>query len=167
MKLLWEWRADFCLGESADQNVALDYTRRFLQFVGERQQSPTVTAPKRSPKKPHQDKDKETYMNNFKHQGDITFVPVTDELTGDKEKHSGTFIVGYGEATGHHHKVTVSDPADMEVVRVADGFILRLKSEGLVTHEEHKEIRLAPGTYRVGHEREYDHFADSVRKVID
>lgn len=104
--------------------------------------------------------------NNFKHQGDICFVPVSD-IKGKKEKHSGTFIVGYGEATGHHHKVTVLDPNDMEVVKVAGGFILKLKSEGLVTHEEHKEIRLAPGIYRVGNEREYDWFQLAPRKVVD
>lgn len=107
------------------------------------------------------------HMKTFKHQGDITFIPVRN-IEGEREAHSGTFIVGYGEATGHHHKVTVANAEDMEVVCVSDGFILKLRSEGLVTHEEHKEIRLAPGTYRVGHEREVDWFMEGVaRKVID
>jgi hypothetical protein len=106
--------------------------------------------------------------NKFVHQGDITFIPVVkDSIMGNAEKHDGSFIVGYGEATGHHHKVTVANPADMEVIKVADGYILRLKSEATVTHQEHKPIRLAPGTYRVGHEREFDHFSLIARKVID
>ena len=104
---------------------------------------------------------------NYKHQGDIIFSPFKGKLSGKKEQHDGSFIVGYGEATGHHHKVTVVDVDDMEVVRVEGGFILKLKSEGIVEHQEHKPIKLSPGTYMVGHEREFDHFALSVRKVID
>jgi hypothetical protein len=36
-----------------------------------------------------------------------------------------------------------------------------------VSHEEHKTLKVAPGIYRVGKEREKDHFAGVVRKVID
>ncbi|MDE2232887.1 MAG: hypothetical protein KGJ90_02030 [Patescibacteria group bacterium] len=104
---------------------------------------------------------------NYKHQGDITFTPFEGEIKGDKENHSGSYIVGYGEATGHTHTVYVENPTDMEIIKVADGFILSLKSEGVVKHQEHKEIRLAPGIYKVGHEREYDWFQDVARKVID
>lgn len=102
----------------------------------------------------------------FRHQGDICFFPV-ELLEGKLENHSGSFIVGYGEATGHHHTVTVKRHQDMEVVKVEGGFILRLKSEGTVTHQEHHPIKLAPGTYRVGHEREMDWFQKVARKVID
>lgn len=104
---------------------------------------------------------------NYAHQGDITFAPYEGKIDGKKEKHSGSYIVGYGEATGHNHTVTVERPQDMEIVKVSDGFILRLKSEGTVTHQEHKPIKLAPGSYRIGHEREYDHFAHVKRQVVD
>ena len=80
----------------------------------------------------------------------------------------GSFIVGYGEATGHHHSVSVMNPADMEVVEVNGQYFLRLASEGTVKHQEHKEIKLVPGIYKVGHEREVDHFLDSIeRRVVD
>lgn len=106
--------------------------------------------------------------NNWAHQGDIVFAPYKGEISGKVEQHDGSFIVGYGEATGHHHKVHVKDVEDMEVISTPQGYILKLKSEGIVRHQEHKEIRLAPGTYRIGHEREVDHFADAVvRNVID
>jgi len=104
----------------------------------------------------------------FSHQGDICFHPFKGELEGKKLKHKGSYIVGYGEATGHHHTVSVANPDDLEIVQVADGYIMRLKSEGIVRHQEHKEIKLAPGTYRIGHEREIDYFADGItRNVID
>lgn len=107
-------------------------------------------------------------MENYKHQGDITFIPVTKITKGKQETHKGSFLVGYGEATGHHHKVTVANPDDLQVTTINGEYYLSLKSEGTVTHQEHKPITLAPGLYRVGHEREVDHFAHGVvRKVID
>lgn len=103
----------------------------------------------------------------FKHQGDITFVPFKGKLGGKKENHNGSYIVGYGEATGHHHKVSVINPSDLEIVKVSDGYVMSLKSEGIVEHQEHKPIKLSPGLYRVGHEREKDWFSLAVRRVID
>ena len=56
----------------------------------------------------------------------------------------------------------------MEIVKVPGGFILKISEEATVTHQEHKKIKLSPGLYRVGHEREVDYFANAVvRKVID
>lgn len=106
-------------------------------------------------------------MNTFKHQGDITFIPLNKFEHTNTEAHDGSYIVGYGEATGHHHMVTVANPHDLEIVKVSDGYIMRLTSEATVTHQEHKPIILAPGIYRVGHEREKDWFSLATRNVID
>lgn len=113
-------------------------------------------------------------MNNFMHQGDICFVPITKEefeaarLKGKVEKHSGSFIVGYGEATGHNHTVTVERPEEMEVVSVNGEFYLRIATKAEVKHQEHKPIRFIEPTFRkVIHEREMDWFTKVSRKVID
>ena len=90
------------------------------------------------------------------------FVPFTGKVENAKKQKKVT--VGWGEVTGHHHDVICDD---MKVVETPQGFILVLGSEGRVTHQEHKDIVLAPGTYQVAHEREYDHFAHTSRKVID
>lgn len=100
----------------------------------------------------------------FKHQGDILFTPFTGAVEGEVQKHKGSFTVGYGEATGHHHDVVCDD---MQIVKTDKGFILVLGKEGRVTHQEHKDIVLSPGKYFVEHEREYDWFALSTRKVVD
>lgn len=100
--------------------------------------------------------------NNWAHQGDIVFVPITSKVSGAKKQKKVT--VGWGEVTGHTHDVH-SD--DMRVVKTDAGFILVLGSEGRVTHQEHKDIVLAPGTYIVKHEREKDWFSLSTRQVID
>lgn len=99
---------------------------------------------------------------NWAHQGDMVFVPFTGEVSGAKKQSRVT--VGWGEVTGHTHDVHCDD---MKVVKTDKGFILVLSSEGRVTHQEHKDIILAPGTYFVEHEREYDHFSNVTRKVID
>lgn len=98
----------------------------------------------------------------FKHQGDIKFVPFTGKVTGAEKQNKVT--VGWGETTGHTHDVFCDD---MKVVKTDAGFILVLGSEGTVRHQEHKEIKLAPGTYIVRHERERDWFQMTNRKVID
>lgn len=101
-------------------------------------------------------------MDKFKHQGDIVFVPFNGEVNEAKKQKKVT--VGWGETTGHTHDV-YSD--DMQVVQTESGFILVLGSEGRVTHQEHKDIILAPGTYIVKHEREMDWMQKTVRQVID
>ena len=99
---------------------------------------------------------------NWAHQGDIVFVPFTGEVLGAKKQDKVT--VGWGEVTGHTHDVHCDD---MQVVKTDKGFILVLGSEGRVTHQEHKDIILAPGTYVVEHEREFDWMQMTTREVVD
>lgn len=103
----------------------------------------------------------------FKHQGDIPCYPFKGKLTGKKVSHNGSFILALGEATGHNHKITVANPDDLEIREVEGGFILTLKSEATISHQEHLPIILTPGKYRTGHEREKDWFSLAVRRVID
>lgn len=105
-------------------------------------------------------------QSNWAHQGDITFVPIKS-IKGIKEKHGASITVGYGTATGHHHVLSVKSPKDMEVTKVGDVLMLDLKKEAVVTHEEHKPIKLAAGKYRIGHEKEKDWFSLTVRAVVD
>ena len=104
-------------------------------------------------------------MKHYRH-GDIPLHPIR-KASGTVIKHSGSFILAEGEATGHHHRITVANPADMEIRQTAAGYVLTLKSEGTLSHEEHGTLTIAPGTYRIGKEREKDWFSLSVRRVID
>lgn len=98
--------------------------------------------------------------------GDVSFHPIK-KLEGKIIKHKGSFILALGEATGHHHKITVMDVADMEIRETPAGFILVLKSEGTLTHQEHGTLKIDAGIYRIGKEREYDWFSMATRRVID
>jgi len=100
-------------------------------------------------------------MKNYAHQGDIIFVPVKAKVAGTKQT---KVTVGWGEVTGHTHDVHCDD---MRVEKTDQGFILVLGSEGRVTHQEHNDIVLAPGTYAVRHEREYDWMQKTTRQVVD
>lgn len=103
----------------------------------------------------------------FRH-GDIPVYEVS-EVTGEKVKHEGSFILAEGETTGHNHVISVPSVDDMEIFSTPEGgYYMRLKTEASLVHPEHKELIIPAGTYYVGKEREVDHFAGSVtRKVID
>lgn len=108
-------------------------------------------------------------MKNFRRHGDLNFHPTSKAMEGELVKHKGSFVLQEGETTGHKHVITVPNLEDMEVRQLPDGAILlTLKSEGTLTHEDHKTIKVAPGKYYMGREREVDHFSESiVRQVID
>lgn len=107
-------------------------------------------------------------MSNFRHQGDVSIHEYSGKIEGEKVKHNGSLTLAFGEATGHHHTITVPKIDDMEAVKLADGgWLLTLKAEGTLRHQEHKPIIIPAGTYRIGHEREFDWFQKVARKVID
>ena len=98
--------------------------------------------------------------------GDIAFYQI-EKVEGEKQKHNGSFAVALGETTGHRHVITVPNIKDMEVYKVGGGYILTLKSEGTITHEEHGTLTIGVGTYRTGIQRERDPFSNAVRQVVD
>ncbi len=103
-------------------------------------------------------------MNEIYRNGDLVFRPVRN-MEGKIVNHNGSFILARGEVTNHCHRITAER---MEIRQTEDGrFYLALESEGVMTHEDHETITIAPGIYEVGHEREMDWFSKAVRKVVD
>lgn len=68
------------------------------------------------------------------------------------EPERGRLILARGEVTGHHH--SVAEP-DAELIEAAEGVFLRIMAPTTLDHQEHASIALAPGTYRVTRQREY------------
>jgi hypothetical protein len=66
-----------------------------------------------------------------------------------------------GEATGHFHS------ASGEGVALYDDFTLDAPHGAEVTHQEHLPVTLPPGQYTRLIVREYDHFAEEARNVVD
>lgn len=87
-------------------------------------------------------------------QGDVLLVKVealpkhAEELKEDER-----IVLAYGEVTGHAHAIAATQArmfveGDLRFIQVSDmGAELR--------HEEHRTINLAPGVYRIVHQREY------------
>jgi len=69
-------------------------------------------------------------------------------------------ILAEGEATGHHHKVTVQVMEREDGMRSFDGATT-------VTHEEHKPITLPNKKWTSGQKREMDWVSKMERQVID
>lgn len=75
----------------------------------------------------------------------------------------GDVILAYGEVTGHAHRIK---QADCVLMWSAKGqTYVEIKSPAALTHEEHGTLAIAPGIYRVAHQREYT--PEEVRRVQD
>ena len=101
-------------------------------------------------------------------QGDVLFHGVEklpDGLYPKKAFRPGRIVFAEGEATGHHHSCVADG---VELYEDAMGVIwCRVIKEATVTHQEHKPVTLPPGNYMVGIVREYDPFAEEIRRVRD
>lgn len=99
----------------------------------------------------------------FYQHGDVLIVAV-DGIPGGAKKLKHT-VLAEGEATGHHH-VAVGD--DLELREDENGVLWLSNPNGCtVTHEEHKQIAVPPGEYKIDFVKEYDHFEEEARRVMD
>ena len=111
-------------------------------------------------------------------QGDVLIESISEiPTTAIKQNPARKIILAHGEVTGHHHSLQVAfDSADwwkqgeiaptLEKPRAFAGEIFMDLPEGcVVTHQEHSEIRLPRGKYRVSRQREYS--PEAVRNVAD
>jgi hypothetical protein len=102
--------------------------------------------------------------------GDVILRRVKTIPKGATAKEGG--VLQEGEHTGHAHRL---HPLEQRKEK-NPGFQLFEKDGTLyaqidettaLRHEEHKEILLAPGAYKIGIIREYDPFEKVVRNVVD
>lgn len=99
-------------------------------------------------------------MTIFYQQGDLLFfnegVP-----SGLQEIKSGVIL--HSDTTGHSHKVhggvLLSDENKVLFISTSE--------MAVVTHEEHKDLHLPAGNYKVRIVREFDHLMEEARNVID
>lgn len=96
-------------------------------------------------------------------QGDIILKQIKAIPSNVKEIRLINGIIQEGEATGHAHKIT----GDYKYFEKDDKRYLRIINGGLIKHEEHKEFEVPEGDYTIGIVREYDHFEEEAREVLD
>lgn len=121
-------------------------------------------------------------------QGDVIIEPLS--LRGLKfpingkviETESRGFILARGEVTGHAHALEEMDgveviEAPQKILVLRNGkqeeeevrYFVRVtnKKGATLRHEEHAAHVIPPGDYVVRGIREYDHFTEEARRVID
>lgn len=85
----------------------------------------------------------------------------TPKINGKKLDHRKLAL---GEVTGHFH-LAASETASLWD---CDGTMVLDAPDGTdVTHQEHHTISLPPGQYERRIVREYDHWAEEAREVLD
>jgi len=97
-------------------------------------------------------------------QGDVLFKQVAEIPRGDMEIVTSGILVE-GEATGHHHKLMPN--SQVQAVKIGALLYVIAHVATKILHQEHKEIMLPPGVFFVDRVKEYDHFKEEVRRVID
>lgn len=73
-------------------------------------------------------------------------------------------ILAHGEATGHYHEVIGATVLSEEDSVVKE---FHVDENASVKHQEHKEITLPKDTYEVDKVKEYDHFLEEAKNVVD
>jgi hypothetical protein len=97
-------------------------------------------------------------------QGDVLFKEAElPKAQVEKEIKDG--IVARGEATGHANRVLLAPPIKLFIVQ-AVMYLVALDG-CTIKHEEHDSVTLPPGTYQVSKVREYDHFTEETKEVVD
>lgn len=96
--------------------------------------------------------------------GDVSLTK-TNLPKGAKKVYSGNeYVAAEGEVTGHAHRIQA--PA-LTVWEFGGEQFVVVQDDAQITHEEHGTKPLAPGTYKIGIQEEYDPFDGRLRQVSD
>jgi len=98
-------------------------------------------------------------MKVYRH-GDVVLFPCND--IPETVTKSNNLILAYGEVTGHKHQIS---RGLAELFEAGSVKYLKVIEEAALTHEEHQEIMLPKGNYKVTIQRTYrpdgwDHVKD-------
>lgn len=105
-------------------------------------------------------------MNEMYRQGDVLVsrieLPEIPQQAEALPMDGQRVILAYGEVTGHAHALA----GDLASKYQWQGdTLLEVKPGGVLSHEEHTAIPMAPGIYKVTIQREYH--PEEIRNVVD
>jgi hypothetical protein len=101
-------------------------------------------------------------MSKWYQQGDVTIKPIDKIPTNANPTRSR--VLAEGEATGHKH---LAQADDVQLFLHQGTLYMSAPNGTIVVHEEHRPIEIPPGEYQIGTVREYDHFGEKARPVVD
>lgn len=116
---------------------------------------------------------KNTYFsrtNEIARQGDVLLTKVSKasvKLNTYKEvpRENGRIVLAHGEVTGHSHAIHDTDVSLFMNAEQLDRILEVRAPMVTLSHEEHAEIKLPSGYYRVTQQQEYS--AKAIRAVAD
>lgn len=97
----------------------------------------------------------------FFQQGDVLAKPAKIPAGAKKLPHR---VLRDGEHTGHMHVATAEN---VELFEQNGVMFARVPNGTEIIHQEHHTIYLPPGDYQIDAVREYDHFLEESRAVMD
>ena len=109
-------------------------------------------------------------MKWYRH-GYVIIKPISkeeyDALSGLAVKKD--YVLAYGEATGHHHKLKAKSGHAQVMVTpgTTEAQAFSLQEKTTLVHEEHKAIDIPKGYYKVEFEKEYEPLEQVQRRVYD
>lgn len=110
------------------------------------------------------DPEKQKRESVWYQQGDVTIKPVSAIPRFASAADDRGRVLAEGEATGHKH---VAEAEDVRLFLHEGALYMHAPSGTTIVHEEHHVLDVPPGDYLVGTVREYDHFAEEARTVVD
>jgi hypothetical protein len=103
---------------------------------------------------------------SFVQQGDVLIKGINEMPKGLKkeERKQRGYVLAEGEVTGHYHAIA----DEIDLFSNEDGTLfMKNEKEVVVTHDEHKPVKIPAGIWEIGIVQEYDHFAEEARNVAD
>ena len=97
-------------------------------------------------------------------QGDVILKKI-NELPKGKIKLTKKAILAEGELTGHCH--TLIAPETLSICETDKGVFVKVDDKSELIHQEHCAIAVDPGIYEVVKVKEYNHFEEEIRNIVD
>lgn len=107
-------------------------------------------------------------IKDQKRQGDVLVDPnnVDSPTTREVPKDGGKTVLAYGEVTGHSHSLPGTNVKLFRMDDTALTSYLKVDTEVLLKHEEHREAPIRARNYRVIQQRQYT-LERQIRRVAD
>lgn len=106
-------------------------------------------------------------MSKIYRQGDVVIRRLESSPDTSSFVIKDDLILARGETTFHAHRIS-QGKVQLQINALMGLMILRVISENAVlSHEEHAEIILPMGDYKINQQREFSWFDEEVRRVCD
>ncbi|KKL25342.1 hypothetical protein LCGC14_2406290 [marine sediment metagenome] len=102
-------------------------------------------------------------------QGDVIGIAVSAIPDGAKRvaPSSRGLVLAEGEVTGHFHGIAAVPEVDLFEDTDGTLYLSVRKDAATLRHQEHKEIEIPAGQYKIGRVVEIDPFENEIRQVAD